>query len=82
MQIMLVYFGLPASGLNIDRLTAAVVALGLNSAAYSGEIFRAGIESIDKGTNGGCQGCGYDWKYGYEAHRFTSGFPCGNSPFS
>jgi len=49
MQIMLVYFGLPALGLNIDRLTAAVVALGLNSAAYSGEIFRAGIESIDKG---------------------------------
>ncbi|MGB4305384.1 ABC transporter permease subunit [Coprothermobacter proteolyticus] len=43
MQIMLVYFGLPALGLNIDRLTAAVVALGLNSAAYSGEIFRAGI---------------------------------------
>ncbi|HRC95959.1 MAG TPA: amino acid ABC transporter permease, partial [Coprothermobacter proteolyticus] len=49
MQIMLVYFGLPALGLNIDRLTAAVVALGLNSAAYSGEIFRAGIESIDRG---------------------------------
>jgi len=49
MQIMLVYFGLPALGLNIDRFTAAVVALGLNSAAYSGEIFRAGIESIDRG---------------------------------
>lgn len=49
MQIMLVYFGLPALGFNIDRLTAAVVALGLNSAAYSGEIFRAGIESIEKG---------------------------------
>jgi polar amino acid transport system permease protein len=49
MQIMIVYFGLPALGLNIDRFTAAIVALGLNSAAYSGEIFRAGIQSIEKG---------------------------------
>ncbi|NPV88487.1 amino acid ABC transporter permease [Coprothermobacteraceae bacterium] len=49
MQILAVYFGLPALGVNLDRFTAAVVALGINSAAYSAEIFRAGIESIDKG---------------------------------
>jgi polar amino acid transport system permease protein len=30
---------------------AAVVALSLNSAAYTAEIFRAGIQSIDKGQS-------------------------------
>lgn len=33
----------------LDRMTAAVLALGLYQSAYMAEIFRAGIESVDKG---------------------------------
>jgi polar amino acid transport system permease protein len=34
---------------NIPAFVAAIVALSLNSGAYVGEIFRAGIQSIEKG---------------------------------
>lgn len=50
LQLLFVYFGLPLLfGLNIDNFAAAVIAFVLNYAAYFAEIFRAGIQSIDKG---------------------------------
>lgn len=49
-QILLLYFGLPAvSGLNFSPFVAGVIALGLNSTAYIAEIIRAGINSIPPG---------------------------------
>ncbi len=63
-QIFMVYFGLPAllQGLGInfslERLTAAVIALSLNSAAYIAEIVRGGIESIEKGQSEAAQSLG------------------------
>ncbi len=55
-QILLFYFGLPGlvSGITkqpfrIEPLIAAVVVCSLNSGAYVAEIFRAGIQSIDRG---------------------------------
>lgn len=36
-------------GISFDRFPAAIIAFVLNYAAYYGEIFRAGIQSIDKG---------------------------------
>lgn len=49
-QILIVHFGLiPAITGSTDAVTAGIVALTLNSAAYTAEIFRAGIQSIDKG---------------------------------
>lgn len=49
-QIMIVHFGLVPMFLgHTDPIVAAIVALSLNCAAYSAEIFRAGIQSIDKG---------------------------------
>jgi polar amino acid transport system permease protein len=41
--------GQAAGNTNIPMFVAAVVAYSLNSGAYVGEIFRAGIQSIDKG---------------------------------
>lgn len=41
--------GQAAASTSIPPLLAAVIALGLNSGAYVGEIFRAGIQSIEKG---------------------------------
>jgi len=46
---MLVYFTWPYFGISLPRYWSAVVALMINGAAYFEEIFRAGIESIDKG---------------------------------
>jgi glutamine transport system permease protein len=49
-QILLVHFGLiPLIMGETNAIAAAITALSLNSAAYVAEIFRAGIQSIDKG---------------------------------
>ncbi|MBL4953638.1 amino acid ABC transporter permease [Neobacillus sp. OS1-32] len=49
-QILLVHFGLVPLFLGTtNAIVAAILALSLNSAAYIAEIFRAGIQSIDKG---------------------------------
>ncbi len=47
--MVLVYFALPYVGLSLDAITAAILSLGLNSAAYVSEIFRGGILSVKKG---------------------------------
>ena len=49
LQIVFVFFGLPLIGISFDRFPAAIIAFVLNYAAYYGEIFRAGIQSVDKG---------------------------------
>ncbi len=49
LQLLFVYFGLPIFGVNIENFPAAIIAFVLNYAAYFAEIFRAGIQSIDKG---------------------------------
>ena len=49
MQIIFVYYALPYVGINLPAPVAGIVALSVNSGAYVSEIFRAGIESIDKG---------------------------------
>jgi polar amino acid transport system permease protein len=49
LQIFFVYYGLPSFGIVLDRFPAAIFAFILNYTAYFAEIFRAGIQSIDKG---------------------------------
>lgn len=52
MQLYFVYYGLPeiSRALTINnKFLAAFIAFGLNSGAYCSEIFRAAIQSIDKG---------------------------------
>lgn len=49
LQILFVFYGLPLVGMTIPRMPAAIMAIVLNYGAYFGEIFRAGINSIDKG---------------------------------
>jgi His/Glu/Gln/Arg/opine family amino acid ABC transporter permease subunit len=49
-QITIIYFTTASVGLRFNSLFfAGLAALTLNSAAYVAEIFRAGIQSIDKG---------------------------------
>jgi glutamine transport system permease protein len=48
--ILWVYYGLPQlSGIAIPVFWAGVLALALSDSAFQAEIFRAGIQSIDKG---------------------------------
>lgn len=48
--ILWVYYGLPqVTGLSISVFWAGVIALALSDSAFEAEIFRAGIQSIDKG---------------------------------
>ncbi len=48
--ILWVYYGLPQiSGYTISVFWAGVIALALSDSAFEAEIFRAGIQSIDKG---------------------------------
>ena len=49
-QILWFYFAMPMLvPFEISPLTAAALGISLNSAAFSGEIFRAGIQSIERG---------------------------------
>jgi amine acid ABC transporter, permease protein, 3-TM region, His/Glu/Gln/Arg/opine family len=48
-QIYIVFFGLPGLGVRMSADSAALVALSLNVGAYSTEIIRSGIQSINKG---------------------------------
>lgn len=49
LQLFFVYFGLPFYGITLSPLGAACVTFVINYGAYFTEIFRAGIQSIDKG---------------------------------
>lgn len=48
-QLFIIYYSLPAFGIVLDPLTAAIVAIGLNSGAYQAEYFRAAIKAIPRG---------------------------------
>lgn len=47
--LSVVYYGLPALGVTLDGFPAAVLALGLYSAAYTSEIVRGGLGSVPVG---------------------------------
>ena len=49
--LFLIYFALPDSipALSLDSFTAATIGLGLQGGAVLSEIFRAGIDAIDRG---------------------------------
>ena len=48
-QLFAIYFGLPALGISLEPLPSAIVAMSLYGGAYTSEIIRAGILSIDRG---------------------------------
>jgi His/Glu/Gln/Arg/opine family amino acid ABC transporter permease subunit len=53
--LFLVYFGLVPLGITLPAFSAAVTALGLNGAAYLAEVYRAGIQAVDKGQREAAQ---------------------------
>ena len=57
LQILFIYYGLPfiTDGLKLADFPAAIIAFVFNYAAYFAEIFRGGIQSIDKGQYEGAK---------------------------
>lgn len=47
--LIIIYYALPFLGIRLSPFMSSVAALSLVSAAYTAEIFRAGIEAIPKG---------------------------------
>lgn len=61
LQLYFFYFAMPLiiPALTFDRFPTAVIAFVLNYAAYFSEIYRAGIQSIDKGQYEAAKSLGY-----------------------
>ncbi len=53
--LFLIYFGLAPLGIVLNTFVAAVVALGLNGAAYLAEVYRSGIQAVDPGQREAAQ---------------------------
>lgn len=48
-QLFIVYFGLPTWGIKLTAFQSAILALGLNTAAYQAEYFRGAIQAVRGG---------------------------------
>jgi polar amino acid transport system permease protein/cystine transport system permease protein len=48
-QLFIIYFGLAAIGIRLSPIPAAVIGFGLNGGAYLTEVFRGGIEAVNRG---------------------------------
>jgi len=68
MQLLIIYYALPSFGINLGAITAAIVGLSINSAAYTGEIFRGGIQSIEKGQMEAARSLGMSY---FQAMRYV-----------
>ncbi|MBP1948493.1 amino acid ABC transporter permease [Virgibacillus litoralis] len=63
LQLMIIYFAVPQlTGYDIPEFLTAVLAFGLNSAAYVSEIIRAGILAVDKGQTEAAEALGVPYK--------------------
>ena len=50
-QLFFIFFGLPALGIRLDPVVAAMLAMTLNMAAYTTEIVGAGLDAVPKGQS-------------------------------
>lgn len=72
LQLLFIYYALPfvpVIGIRLPDFPAAIVAFALNYAAYFAEIFRAGIQSIDRGQYEGAKVLGFS--YGQTMRRIV-----------
>ena len=72
LQLLFIYFALPfvpVIGVRLPDFPSAVVAFALNYGAYFAEIFRAGIQSVDRGQYEGAKVLGLS--YGQTMRRIV-----------
>lgn len=56
-----IYFVLPDFGISLTALQAAIIGLGIAYSPYQAEVFRAGIEAIDRGQTEAALSIGMGW---------------------
>ena len=71
-QLFLIFFGLPALGLRLVAIPAAIMALVINLGAYTTEIVRAGLESIPRAQVEAGESLGLS---GWQVFRYIVLFP-------
>lgn len=62
LQLFFVYYGLPYLGVELSREMAAYITFVINYGAYFTEIFRGGIQSIDKGQYEAAKALGMNYR--------------------
>lgn len=82
-QLVYIFFVLPAIGVNIDPIPAGILGLGLNYAAYLSEVFRSAILSVEAGQTEAALSLGYTpskalWKVVLPQSFIVSLGPIGN----
>lgn len=67
-QVMFIFYGLPMLGVafpdipfipDFSRFAAGIIAMSLNSCAYTAEIIRSGIQAVDKGQMEAARSLGF-----------------------
>ena len=56
LQLLFIYFGL-VHLVSLNRMTSAVIALGIHNGAYIAEIFRGAIQGVDRGQREAGKSC-------------------------
>lgn len=82
-QLVYIYFVLPAAGIDINPLPAGILGLGINYAAYLSEVFRSAILSVEHGQTEAALSLGYTpsqtlWKIVLPQSFVVSLGPIGN----
>lgn len=82
-QLVYIFFVLPAIGVNIDPVPAGILGLGLNYAAYLSEVFRSAILAVEAGQTEAALSLGYTpskalWKVVLPQSFIVSLGPIGN----
>ena len=49
LQLIYIYYVLPAAGIRLEPISAAIIGLTLNYSAYMSEVYRGGIQAVSKG---------------------------------
>ncbi|SIO25444.1 amino acid ABC transporter membrane protein, PAAT family [Carnobacterium alterfunditum] len=61
--LFILYFGFPFIGIQFEAVNAAIIGFSLNSAAYSAEIIRAALHSVDHGQWEAAYALGLKWPF-------------------
>ncbi|MET1416585.1 amino acid ABC transporter permease [Roseibium sp. HPY-6] len=61
LQLFIIFFGLPMLGLRTDAWGTAALGLTFYASAFLGEIWRGGVQAVDKGQWDGSAALGLSW---------------------
>lgn len=61
LQLFYIFYVFPFFGLRLSNIVAGILGLAINYAAYLSEVFRAGIEAVDRGQWEASEALGLRW---------------------